>query len=319
MKISVTVEGMAGLTWPRWKRLVNAIEQLGFVGLFRSDHFTLTFPPDLDSLEMIVSLAYLATNSQDLHFGSLVAPLTFRDPIMLARQAMAIDDLSGGRMILGVGAGWLEREHKMFGYNLGDVATRLARLEEGLEVITTLVRSSEPVSFRGRFFQLQEAHLLPRPKRATPILVGGKGPKRMLPLVARFADIWNCSGVTPEVFRERSVLLDQLTRRNGREPGDVQRTVMLPVICWRDTADRERRLSLLRGVDAPFSRMSNDDIVDLMKNRLVGILGTPESVIEQMRAYGPAGVEELMIQWWSLDDIEGLEVLAEQVMPYVTA
>src|SRR5436190_1843543 len=93
MKISVTIEGMAGLTWPRWKRLVNAIEQLGFAGLFRSDHFTLTSPPDLDSLEMVVSLTYLATHSERVHFGSLVAPLTFRDPIMLARQAMAIDDL----------------------------------------------------------------------------------------------------------------------------------------------------------------------------------------------------------------------------------
>jgi alkanesulfonate monooxygenase SsuD/methylene tetrahydromethanopterin reductase-like flavin-dependent oxidoreductase (luciferase family) len=319
MKISVTIEGMAGLTWPRWKRLVNAIEQLGFAGLFRSDHFTLTSPPDLDSLEMVVSLTYLATHSQRVHFGSLVAPLTFRDPIMLARQAMAIDDLSDGRMILGVGAGWLEREHTMFGYTLADTATRLTRLEEGLEVITKLTRSSEPVNFNGRFYQLQEAHLLPRPQRATPIMVGGNGPKRTLPLVARFADIWNCFGVTPEVFGERSALLDLLIHRNGREPSDVKRTMMLTVICWRDAGDRERRMAPLRGIGAPFSGMSNDDIVGMMKNNMAGILGTPENVIEQMRAYASAGAEELMIAWWSLDDIEGLEVLAEQVMPYVAA
>ena len=146
MKISVTIEGMTGLTWPRWKRLTNAIEQLGFAAPVRSDHYTLTAPPDLDSLEMVVSLTYLATHSQRVHFGSLVAPLSFRDPIMLARQAMAIDDLSGGRMILGVGAGWLEREHTMFGYNLGDVSTRLTRCEEGLEVITRLIRSGDPVA-----------------------------------------------------------------------------------------------------------------------------------------------------------------------------
>ncbi len=153
MKLSITIEG--NCTWPRWKRLVNEIEQMGFAGLFRSDHFTWPDPPEPDLLELIVSLTYLASQSQRLHFGSLVAPLSFRDPIFLARQAMAVDDLSGGRMILGVGAGWVEREHAMLGYNIGDVSSRLDRLEEGLEVITRLIRRDEPVTFEGLFYQLQ--------------------------------------------------------------------------------------------------------------------------------------------------------------------
>jgi len=95
--------------------LVSATEKLGFAGLFLSDHFTWDSPPDQDALEMVTSLTYLADHSQQLHFGPLVAPLSFRDPIMLARQAMALNDLSNGRMILGVGAGWNEREHTMFG------------------------------------------------------------------------------------------------------------------------------------------------------------------------------------------------------------
>ena len=107
MKLSITLEGEMGLNWPRWQRLVTAVEQWGFAGLYRSDHFVNPYPPDLDALEAIVSLTYLATQSQRLHFGTLVSPLSFRDPVMLARQAMALDDLSGGRMILGVGAGWL--------------------------------------------------------------------------------------------------------------------------------------------------------------------------------------------------------------------
>ena len=257
MKLAITIEGMCGLTWPRWKRLVSEIERMGFAGLFRSDHFTLTGPPDLDSLELIVSLTYLASQSKRLHFGSLVAPLSFRDPIFLARQAMAVDDLSGGRMILGVGAGWIEREHTMFGYNLADVSTRMDRFEEGLEVITRLIRSNEPVTFEGRFYQLREAHLLPRPQRATPVLVGGNGPKRTLPLVARYADIWNCQVASAEVFKERSALLDELLHAEGRQPHDVKRTALLPVICWRDQDDLERRMNRLCSNVPHFAGMSS--------------------------------------------------------------
>src|SRR5579863_4193023 len=113
--LSIMIEGQDGLTWPRWKQLVTEVDQLGFAGLFRSDHFTNARPPDKDSLEMIVSLTYLADHTQHIHFGPLVAPLSFRHPTLLARQAAALDDLSNGRMILGIGAGWQEREHTLFG------------------------------------------------------------------------------------------------------------------------------------------------------------------------------------------------------------
>jgi F420-dependent oxidoreductase-like protein len=311
MKLAITIEGMSGLTWPRWKRLISEIEQMGFAGLFRSDHFTLTDPPDLDSLELIVSLVYLASQSQQLHFGSLVAPLSFRDPVLLARQAMAVDDLSGGRMILGVGAGWIEREHTMFGYDLADVPTRMDRLEEGLEVITQLIRNDKPVTFEGRFYQLREAHLLPRPQRKTPILVGGNGPKRTLPLVARYADIWNCQVASPEVFKERSALLNELLHAEGRQLNEVKRTVMLTLICWRDQNDLEHRMNLLRGNIPHFASMATEQL----RTALAGILGTPEMVNEQLSAYANAGVEEMILQWFSLDDIEGLEIIAEHVLP----
>jgi alkanesulfonate monooxygenase SsuD/methylene tetrahydromethanopterin reductase-like flavin-dependent oxidoreductase (luciferase family) len=140
--ISLMIEGQMGLTWPHWKQLVQEAEALGFAGLFRSDHFTNPQPPELDSLEMIVSLAYLADHSQRLHFGPLVAPISFRNPLLLARQASALDDLSGGRMLLGLGAGWQAREHTMFGFELGSISTRMARLEEALEVITRLLNNA---------------------------------------------------------------------------------------------------------------------------------------------------------------------------------
>jgi len=317
MKLAIQIEGMLGLTWERWKRLVREIERMGFAGVFRSDHFTMDAPPDLDSLEALVSLTYLANHSETIHFGTLVAPLSFRDPMMLARQAMALDDLSGGRMILGVGAGWLEREHTMFGYHLGDVTTRMDRLAEGLEVITQLIRSEEPVTFEGRFYQLREAHLLPRPRRPTPVLVGGMGPKRTLPLVARYADIWNGVWASVELFTERSDLLDELIRTEGRQPGEVKRTVMLPALCWRNGDEREQRIRAVRSTPH-LAAMPRDEMLDWLRNSSA-ILGTPEQAIEQIQAYATAGAEEIMLQWFGVDDVEGLQVIADYVLPHVAA
>jgi F420-dependent oxidoreductase-like protein len=277
--ISIQIEGQNGLIWPRWKRVSAEVEALGFAGLFRSDHFTNAGEPDLDSLELIVSLTYLADHSQRVHFGPLVAPLSIRDPRILARQAAALDDLSGGRMILGVGAGWQEREHTLFGYELGDVPTRMARLTDGLEVITRLLKSDEPVTYDGRCYHLREARLLPQPQRAggPRILIGGNGAKRTLPLVARYADIWNAVFLPIDLFRERSARLDELLRAAGRAPSDVRRSIMMP---------------------PPATLAANDDEL----RRLIA-------------EYGAVGADELIFQWLDLDDLEGLRAFAKAALP----
>jgi len=318
MEISILIEGQVGLTWDRWKRLITEIEGWGFTSLFRSDHFTMPFLPDMDSLEAIVSLTYLANNSEKIRFGTLVSPLSFRDPVMLARQAMAIDDLSGGRMILGLGAGWMEREHDQFGYSLGNIKTRLDRLEEGLEVISLLIRSEEPVTYEGNFYQLREAQILPRPKNPTTILVGGNGPKRTLPLVARFADIWNCQMATVELFKERSELLDVLLKKEGRQTSDVKRTIMLPAICWRDNDELERRVESVRNAIYTTKGLSTGEVVEFLNNYSPSkTFGYPQELIETIHSYGKAGADEIILEWYLLDDIEGLQVLAEDILPNI--
>jgi F420-dependent oxidoreductase-like protein len=313
--ISIQIEGQNGLTWPHWKQLVKEIEALGFAGLFRSDHFTNARPPDKDSLEMIVSLTYLADHTQRIHFGPLVAPISFRDPTLLARQAAALDDLSGGRMILGVGAGWQDREHHLFGHDLGDVPTRMARMKEGLEVITQLLNSDEPVTYEGKFFQLRGATLLPRPQRpgGPQILIGGNGPKRTLPLVARYADIWNANFLSPEAFHERSVTLDQLLQAAGRNPSEVKRTVMLSLSFGRDMAEIDRKLSWRRDDPQHAGKPLEKVIEDLSMDGT--IVGTPGMIIEQINAYGKVGAGELVLQWFDLDDIDGLRAFAVDVLP----
>ncbi len=315
MKISIAMEGRSGLTWPKWKVLVAETERMGFAGLFRTDHFTLANPPDMDALELVVSLAYLAGNTHKIRFGPLVSPFSFRDPVMLARQAMALSDLSGGRMVLGVGAGWQEREHTMFGYTLGEMNTRMDRLEEGLEVVTRLIRSPEPVDFSGRFYQLRQAHLLPRPSTPPPVLVGGNGPKRTLPLVARYADIWNCLAATPDLFRERSALLDELIRKAGRQPGDVKRTTFMPVICWKDPAERERFADAFRKNFPAYAGDSTEEILINFRDHYKALTGAPEAIVEKLRLFAAAGVEEMMIQSFLPDHLEQMEIIARDVLP----
>lgn len=315
--ISIMIEGQDGLTWTRWQRLLETVEGLGFAGLFRSDHFTNSNPPDKDSLELIVALTYLADHTQRVHFGPLVAPLSFRHPTLLARQAAAIDDLSGGRMILGVGAGWQDREHQLFGHDLGDIPTRMARLEEGLEVITRLLHSDEPVTYEGRFYQLRGATLLPRPQRpgGPPIMIGGNGPQRTLPLVARYADIWNAVVITPDDFRARSATLDELLRQAGRRPESVRRTLMQMFFLGRDDAELERRIGGLRARIPELADQPISTVAAWLRTNRGALVGDPEQILEQIRAYAAAGVSELMLQWLDLDDLDGLRVIGEAVLP----
>ena len=318
--ISLQIEGSMGLTWPRWKRLVAEIEALGFAGLYRSDHFTSAFPPDEDSLELIVALTYLAEHTHRIRFGPLVAPLSFRHPALLVRQAAALDDLSGGRMILGVGTGWEEREHQLFGFDLGDIPTRLARLEEGLEVITQLLQSSEPVTYEGHFFQLRGATLLPRPQRpgGPPILIGGNGLQRTLPLVARYAEVWNGQLLTPQEFQERSARLDVLLSEVGRSRDSVKRTLYGWLHFGRTMEELDQVLSW-RHEFPELAHRSLDEVIQVLRtpqwlNRLVG---TPEMLVEQIQAYAAAGVEELILVWFDQDNIEALRGFAESILPRV--
>jgi alkanesulfonate monooxygenase SsuD/methylene tetrahydromethanopterin reductase-like flavin-dependent oxidoreductase (luciferase family) len=312
--LSVQIEIGGGLSWERWKRIVPLVDRLGYKGLYICDHYYAGdgFP---DSIEINLAFAYLATQSARLEFGSLVAPVSFRDPRFLIRQAMHLDNLSGGRMILGVGAGWNEREHKSFGYELGDKRTRMNRLAEALEVMTLLARHEEPVSFDGKFYRLENAKIMPRAARSNGprIMVGGAGPQRTLPLTARYADQWNTGGRSPEAFKEASTLLDDLVVKAGRRPGDVRRTLMVQVICYRNDADLAGRVRHLaeREPDA-----SPKALLDGLLSRSPNVIaGPPDQVLERIAAYGAVGVQEIMVQRMDLDDDEGLQVIAEEVLP----
>ena len=301
-EVAIMIEGQEGLDWARWRRLARTVEDSGYAGLFRSDHFTNPTGPVLDALELWSSLTWLAENTSRIEFGPLVSPVSFRHPVITAWQASAVDNLSGGRLRLGLGAGWEEREHETYGFDLLDTDRRFARFEEGLEVVTRLLQSDEPVSFDGEFYRLRDALLKPRSPRpgGPPIVIGGNGPRRTLPLAASYADEWNAVFATPERFAELSARLDELLQEAGRPPDQVRRTLMTRVVFGRTDADVERQLA---GKSA-----------DELRARGI-IVGTAPEVAERLGLLDEAGVQRVMLQWLETDDIDGLEAMAQSVLP----
>ncbi len=303
MDIAIMIEGQHGLNWPRWQRMARAVEELGFNGLFRSDHYTNANPPDRDSLELWTSLTWLADNTERIDFGPLVTPFSFREPTMTARMAAAVDDLSQGRLILGLGAGWQEREHTMYGHELLDVPQRMDRFAEGLHVVSSLLQSDERVSFEGRYYTLRDATILPRPQRpgGPPILIGGNGPRRTLPLAAQFAREWNAVFPSPERYAQLNSRLDELLAQQGRAPEDVRRSLMVGSLFARTDQELQEKLAA-----------RNQDAETLRARGL--LVGSGEQIAWQIAAYERAGASRIMIQWLDLDDLDGLTALAAAVL-----
>ena len=303
MDIAIMIEGQNGLNWARWKAIAGAVESLGFAGLYRSDHYTNPDLPELDSLELWVSLTWLADNTERIEFGQLVSPLSFREPTMMARMASAVDDLSGGRLRLGLGAGWQVREHHNYGWDLMDIPGRFERLEDGLEIITRMLNSDEAASYEGRHYQMREGLMLPRPARpgGPPITIGGNGPRRTLPLAARFADEWNAVYLPPAEFEIRSAQLDELILAAGRKPTAVRRTMMIGCYLAPDEA-------------AAIARAQGQNKTPQAIRERGLAFGTLEQIKQVAQAHADAGVQCLMLQWIDLDDLKGLELLASALL-----
>jgi F420-dependent oxidoreductase-like protein len=302
LEVAIMVEGQEGIGWERWRRLARAVEDFGYAGLNRSDHFPNKQTGSYrDGLELWASLTWLAENTERIEFGPLVSPFSFRHPVITAWQASAVDNLAGGRLRLGLGAGWNEWEHDTFGFDLLDTDRRFVRFEEGLEVVTRLLRNEEPVSFDGEFYRLRDALLMPRSPRpgGPPIVIGGNGVRRTLPLVARFADEWNAVFITAEDFVELNARLDGLVDEAGRVPDQVRRTLMTRVIFGRTEADVDRKLDGVARDQLPAAVLA----------------GTADEIVDRLGRLSEAGVQRVMLQWLEVDDIGGLEAMAHSVLP----
>jgi len=300
-QLGIMIEGQEGLSWDRWRRLCTDVERLGFASLRRSEHLISLMGPDTaarDCIDCWTSLALAAEWTKKIEFGPMVSPLTFHVPSVLARQAAAVDLLSGGRLIFGIGAGWNENEHTIFEVPFLTTGGRMDRLEDGVDIIKKTWHTSNP-----------------KPPRdgAIPILMGGVGEKRHLPLVAREAAEWNYTRLDQEEYRHKRAVIDQCCRDIGRDPSSIRYSVMANYLIGRDRDDLRQRASKLAEVLPRLKRDSPDEIIEAASKS--AFVGTPEEVAGQIREYAKLGVELFMLQHFLLDDTDALELLAKEVMP----
>lgn len=310
IEVAIMIEGQNGLNWKSWQRITATVEECGYAGLYRSDHYTNANPPDLDSLECWISLTWLASHTRRIEFGPLVSPVSFRHPTQTARMAAAVDDLSGGRLILGIGAGWQEREHTNYGWDLLTTRERFLRLDEGLSVISSLLKSTTPVNFSGKYFRINDGILLPRPARpgGPPILVGGNGLRRTLPLVAKYAHEWNSLMIPPAEFARLNRQLDEYVIGQGRQTTEVRRSMMTGCVFGTDPEEVEQKVhQRTHGARS---------IADLRQRGM--IVGTVDEIVAQLKALADVGVQRVMLQWLDLDDIAGLEGIAAGILPQLS-
>jgi len=308
--ISISVEGASGTTWERLAIITELMEASSLHRLFVSDHLVGPIPPDFPNVEALMSLAYVANRTSRVGFGTQVAPLTLRDPVLLVRQATALHQLSGGRMVLGVGAGWNEREHTMFGYPFGTARDRARRLDEGLTVMRGLLRGEGRFSFDGQVFHVADALLsdagIPG---SLPILVGGGHRTLILPLVAKHADIWGAQMLSPEEFADRNALLDTLLVGAGRDPGTVPRVLLQGILCGTE----EQIAEMLRRVPIFPPDMAVAERRAFFETVWHYVVGTPEDVHARLMDYVRAGVDEFVVQWFNFFGIEDRKQIGHEI------
>jgi alkanesulfonate monooxygenase SsuD/methylene tetrahydromethanopterin reductase-like flavin-dependent oxidoreductase (luciferase family) len=295
------IEGQEGLSWDRWRRLCTDAERLGFASLRRSDHLISLMGDDSrDCIDCWASLTMAAEWTKTIEFGPMVSPMTFYEPAVLARRATAVDLLSGGRLILGVGAGWNEREHEMFQVPFLDLKGRMDRFEQGVKVIREAWTNSSPK---------------PPREGKIPFLMGGAGEKRALPIIAREAFEWNFTRYDFDEYRHKREVLDRCCKDIGRDPATIRYSVMTTYIVGRDRDELRERAVNMQKVLPRLKGLHADEV--LKKVRESGFVGTPDEVAGQVREYAKLGVELFMLQHFLLDDTDELELLAGEVLPAV--
>jgi alkanesulfonate monooxygenase SsuD/methylene tetrahydromethanopterin reductase-like flavin-dependent oxidoreductase (luciferase family) len=277
------IEGQEGVSWEQWVALARAAEAAGLEGLFRSDHYRSIVRGDpAGSLDAWATLAGLAAITDRLRLGTMVTPITFRRPQVLAKLVVTVDHISHGRVELGLGAGWFESEHEAYDFAFPPQRERLDELDRQLGEIIRHWTEAEGVWPKP----LQQ----PRP----PIIVGGRAKPRTVAAAVGYADEYNTVWPTVDEARERRRILDDAAREAGREP--LVFSMMTGCVVGRDQADLKERLSAFQA---------------LTGNDTPAISGTLDEVVETLRAYEAAGVERAMLQHLVHEDVEMVAVLGE--------
>jgi alkanesulfonate monooxygenase SsuD/methylene tetrahydromethanopterin reductase-like flavin-dependent oxidoreductase (luciferase family) len=305
MRIALMIEGQEGVSWEQWVALAEACEEHGIGMLFRSDHYLSQGDGGKrDALDAWTTLAALAARTTRVRLGTLVSPITFRHAAVLAKSAVTVDHISGGRVEVGMGAGWMEPEHSAYGFPFPELSERLRLLTEQLETVR---------------HQWTDGPALPKPvqKPHPPLIVGGTGGRGTTEPAARFADEYNTFLADPAECARRRRRLDEACERVGRDPATMRLSLMTGCLVGADEdelRERGRRLLARRGEDGG----DPDALVARYRER--GVAGTPDEVVERLRELQQAGrVDRVMLQHLQHDDLDMVALIGREVTPKVAA
>jgi alkanesulfonate monooxygenase SsuD/methylene tetrahydromethanopterin reductase-like flavin-dependent oxidoreductase (luciferase family) len=300
-------------SWPALAATARDIERLGYDSLWANDHLFPAAGSKAASLEGLagpflegwMTAAGFALVTSRIPVGVLVSGAGYRNPGLLVKQATALDHLSGGRAWLGLGAGWHQRDHSAFGFDLPPIRERLDRFDEQSAAVRALLDAAGPVTTDGTWVHLDRAVNDPPPVGRLPLMLGGSGEKRTLRIVARDADAWNGEG-TPEEWARRSAILDGHCAAIGRDPSAITRTAGVPPLHVRATRAEAKR-SLAATLEA--NHIPPDEAAAIAEGD--PLAGTMDEVLRVLEAWAAAGAAELIIDWPAPFDVESLERLAE--------
>jgi F420-dependent oxidoreductase-like protein len=309
MRLRIFTEPQQGATYDQLLAVAQSAEHLGFDAFFRSDHVQRIGEgdPRPGSTDAWMTLAAIGRETTRIRLGTLVTPVTFRFPGMLAIQVAQADAMSGGRVELGLGAGWYDGEHASYAIPFPQTGARFEMLEEQLEIVTGLW--STPVgstySFTGKHHSCVDSPALPKPAQQPrpPIVLGGWGTKRTPRLAAKYADEFNMPFAPVSYFREGCDHVRRACEAIGRDPASMRYTIAT-VVCAGTNEDEVRRRAIASGQDP-----------DLVRDSAAA--GTPDEVIERIKAFEKEGAETVYLQYHTLDDAEHLQLIGEAVLPNV--
>ena len=309
MQLRIFTEPQQGATYDQLLSVAQTAERLGFDAFFRSDHYQRIGEgaPGPGSTDAWMTLAAIARETTRIRLGTLVTPVTFRFPGPLAIQVAQADAMSGGRVELGLGAGWYDTEHAAYAIPFPSTKDRFAMLEEQLEIVTGMWETppGETYSFTGRHHSVVDSPALPKPvqRPRPPIVMGGWGTKRTPRLAARFADEFNMPFAPVSYFREGCDHVRRACEEIGRDPATMRFTIATVVCCGRDEEEFRRR-AIASGQDPDQSRAGAAG-------------GTPDEVVARIHEFEAEGAQTVYLQYHTLDEPDHLELLGAEVLPKV--
>ncbi|MFL5833445.1 MAG: LLM class flavin-dependent oxidoreductase [Solirubrobacterales bacterium] len=312
MEVCLMIEGQEDVTWEDWLALAGACEANGVGTMFRSDHYlSVDDRRERGSLDAWGTITALGAVTETLRLGTMVSPATFRHPALLAKAAVTADHVSGGRVEVGIGAGWWEREHELYGFDLPPVGPRMEALEEQMQIVRGHWGEG-PFSFDGAHYRAHELDARPKPlQQPLPLILGAKGGPRSLRIGARWATEYNTVMATAEEIADIRKRLDEACEEEGRDPAMLPLSMMTGWLVGADRdelLDRASRLSRWKGEDG-------DGEAFIASLRPSTILGTTEEAIEQLRELEDAGLTRIMGQHLLHRDLDAVALMGREIAP----